>query len=123
MTLEPEDGLASGYIPEYASVVHTASSKQVALWFKLETDNFIIVALESAETLSSVAVPYFGCFVEGASGYSVSERVVEGNAVDHILVAFQGEDFLPRCCLPHFTGTVIRASDEEVPVFVESTVC
>ena len=51
------------------------------------------------------------------------EGVIEGHAVDHIVVLVQGKQFLARVGVQNFTGSIVGASDEFVTAFVEGTVC
>jgi hypothetical protein len=51
------------------------------------------------------------------------EGVIEGHAVDHIVVLVQGKQFLARVGVPNFTGSIVGASDEFVTALVEGTVC
>ena len=50
------------------------------------------------------------------------EGVIEGHAVDHIVVLVQGKQFFSRVGVPNFAGPIVGASDEFVTALVEGTV-
>lgn len=100
------------------------------------------MTLERVVALSSVGVPNLGLFVKGSCNNFVSalklvsmmkarynnlnrylpERVIEGHAVDHVVVLVQREQLLPRVCIPNLTGPVVAARDELVSTLVESAI-
>lgn len=69
-----------------------------------------------------VGVPNLDSFVEWSSGDSVSERIIEGETVDGVLVVIEIEQLFACVRVPNLAGSVITASDETVSIFVESTI-
>lgn len=60
----------------------------------------------------SLICSYFGCLVETSRGNLVAIGIVEGQAVNHVFVAFQGELLLARQSVPHFAASVVTPRDE-----------
>jgi len=54
---------------------------------------------------------------------NLPEGIIEGHAVDHIVVLVQRKQFLARVGVPNFAGSIVGASDEFVTALVEGTVC
>ena len=63
--------------------------QKLALRVEAQAHDFLLVAEQRLHHFAVLHVPHLGGFVEGARGHSVPERVVERQAVHHVLVALQ----------------------------------
>lgn len=122
MPLQLSNRHALLYVSKSGSVVHAPSRQAEAVGVKGETNNFSRVSGQCVVAFSCVCIPNFSSFVEGASGYSISEGVIKSDRVHNIFVALQGKELVPCVSVSHFASSVVRSRDELIPAFVERTI-
>ena len=85
-------------------------------------DNLHGVTLQSMVQLASVSVPDFGFFVERSCYDFVSERVIEGHAVDHVIVVVQREQLFSSHGVPDFASSIVGPRNELITTLVKCAI-
>ena len=79
---------------------------------KGQTDDFRSVALHCGQALPVVRVPNLRSLVKGPSGYPITERIIEREAVHNVLVAHQAQELSAGLGVPELAGPVVASCDE-----------
>lgn len=87
-----------------------------------KADNLHGVTLQSMVQLASVGVPDLGFFVERSCDDFVSERVIEGHAVDHVIVVIQREQLFSSYGVPDLASSVVGARNELITTLVKCAI-